>query len=150
MGRAANRKRVHANPQNEGLIYVTFQFDGIKYENKHQLTASELRHMKQLCKDFGEEASGQAVWLAAIRGTGMVAENILAKAGRDYIKRHHVTAKSSISTETLHQETSRIQSSSTGQLLLGTSQEATNTESIGEISRDSESSSLKMDAPVPE
>lgn len=76
-------------PTNEGTIFVSFVFDGITYTNRHQLTASEMRHMKDLCRSHGDTAADQMIWKVAIRGTGMVAENIMAKAALAYIKKHY-------------------------------------------------------------
>lgn len=91
MGRAsrAKKQRTHGQHPEEGLIAVSFVFDGKKYENFHQMTASEMKHMKDLCRDHGDLAADQMIWRTAIRGTGMVAENIMARAALDYIKKNY-------------------------------------------------------------
>jgi hypothetical protein len=98
MGKASNRKKLGpllANSQkmtiatNEGTIMVSFVFDGVQYSKKHQLTASEIHHMKQLCREHGDLAADQMIWKVAVRGMGLVAENIMAKAALDYIKKYY-------------------------------------------------------------
>ena len=92
MGKASSRKNVaklQASNTNEGAVVVSFVFDGKLYTNRHQLTASEMKHMKDLCVEFGDSAADQMLWKVAIRGTGLVAENIMAKAALDYIKKHY-------------------------------------------------------------
>lgn len=77
----------------DGRFCCSFTFDGKEYGYTHQLTAGEVRHMKQLAKEFGDEAASQVAWRVPIRGIGMVAENIVAKAALDYIKKHHVNPR---------------------------------------------------------
>lgn len=87
MGKASNRKK-GINP-NEGLVTVSFTFDGITHVNRHQLSAQEMKHMKELCVEYGDLAADQMVWKIAIRGMTMVAENIFAKAALMFIKKHY-------------------------------------------------------------
>lgn len=95
MGKSRLAKKQRAanfleNSEAEGLFKCSFTFGGERYEYQHQLTRAEVVHMQELCKTHGDEAASQVVWRAAIRGIGMVAENILAKAALDYIKKNHV------------------------------------------------------------
>lgn len=74
----------------EGKWVIKFVFDGKLYTKSHQLSSSEVKHMKELCVQFGDEAAQQVIWRAAIKGVGTVSENIMAQAGLDYVKQHHV------------------------------------------------------------
>lgn len=73
----------------EGKWETKFVFDGKVYRKTHKLSPSEVKHMKDLCEQFGDEAAGQIIWRAAIKGIGVVAENTLAEAGRDYMRAHY-------------------------------------------------------------
>lgn len=73
----------------EGKWVISFVFDGKVYKKSHQLSTSEIKHMKDLCREYGDEASQQIIWRAAIKGVGTVSENVMAQAGLDYVKAHY-------------------------------------------------------------
>lgn len=73
----------------EGVISVQFNFDGKRYIKTHQLTIWEVKHMKELMAEHGEEARGQAIFNAAIGFCKIFAENVIATAALEYIKLHH-------------------------------------------------------------
>ena len=75
--------------EDEGKWKITFVFDGKLYTRTHRLSAGEIKHMKDLCVQFGDEASGQIVWRAAIKGVGVVSENVMADAGKDFVAKHY-------------------------------------------------------------
>jgi len=75
--------------EDEGKWVITFVFDGKKYKKQHRLSQSEIKHMKELCVQFGDEAAGQIIWRAAIKGVGVVSENMLAHAGQEYVALHY-------------------------------------------------------------
>lgn len=73
----------------EGKWEIKFMFDGKLYKKTHRLSPSEIKHMKYLCAQFGDEAAGQIIWRAAIKGVGLVSEQIMAEAGNEYVQRHY-------------------------------------------------------------
>jgi hypothetical protein len=81
--------RVPTQAAEEGKWSIKFVFDGKLYTKTHQLSSSEVKHMKNLCVQFGDEAAQQVIWRAAIKGVGTVSENIMAQAGLDYVKAHY-------------------------------------------------------------
>jgi hypothetical protein len=91
VGKASRKKviRIQTQHPDEGKIKVSFTFDGVTYVNTHQMTGQELKHMKDLCVEFGDDAADQMIWKVAIRGMGLVGENIMAKAGLAYVKKHY-------------------------------------------------------------
>lgn len=93
MGRASSRKHFR-NQQlekllpNEGTLEVSFVFGGKKFTRKHQATASEIKHMKDLCRNHGDEAANQMIWKVNVRGASLFAENVVAEAAMDYVKKN--------------------------------------------------------------
>lgn len=86
--RLAN-KSLNADAKDEGKWKVTFVFDGKTYTKTHQLSEFEVKHMKDLCVTHGDLAADQLIWRAAVKGVGMVSENVMAQAGLDYVASHH-------------------------------------------------------------
>ncbi len=82
-------KQKLAHNKNEGLLRVSFVFDGRTYAFDHLFNANEIAHMKELCKDHGEVAGTQLIWRGAVRHAGTIAENAMAAAGFEYVQRHH-------------------------------------------------------------
>lgn len=82
----ANRHRL---PTDEGKWRISFVFDGQNYSRSHQLTESEIKHMKDLCAEFGDAAADQIIWRAAIKGVAMVSEALMSQAGLDYVKKEY-------------------------------------------------------------
>lgn len=80
------RKFLQEIVSTEGKFQVSFIFDGKLYTTSHQLTSFEVRHMKDLCIQHGDVAADQIIWKTAVKGIGMVAENLLAKAALEFIK----------------------------------------------------------------
>lgn len=95
MGKASRKKlekeqQRDAIQMQEGLIRVSFVFDGKEYVKLHQLTGHELRSMKGNIQDFGDGAAGSALWLSCVWGAGKLGENILAAAARGYMKDNRI------------------------------------------------------------
>lgn len=88
LSQLANKKA--GLPGDEGKWKVKFTFDGKCYEKTHQLSAFEIQHMKELAAKFGDLAADQLIWKVAVKGIGVVSENVIAQAGLDYVKSHHV------------------------------------------------------------
>lgn len=90
--RHARRMKELANGNSlseEGKWEIKFVFDGKLYKKTHRLSPSEVKHMKDLCEQFGDEAAGQIIWRAAIKGVGVVSENVMVEAALNYIKRNY-------------------------------------------------------------
>jgi len=83
----------------EGKWKITFVFDGVEYKKTHQLSQQEVKHMKDLCTEFGDVAADQIIWRAAIKGVGMVSEALIAQAGKDFVQKHHAGATGPASGE---------------------------------------------------
>lgn len=100
MGKASSKKQTRrdkiAHSQIEGTLEVSFLFDGKTYYRQHQLTAREIAHMKELCRDHGEAAADQVVWKMAVRYSGFFAENVVALAGKEYCDANFKGPQSSI------------------------------------------------------
>jgi hypothetical protein len=89
MGKASRiKKERNFAGLTEGEFTVSFVFDNKLHHKRHQLTAFEIKHMKDLCTEHGDFAADQMIWRTAVKGIGVVAENIMAKAAQDYIKGH--------------------------------------------------------------
>lgn len=73
----------------EGKWEIKFVFDGYLYTKTHQFSTQELKHMKDLCREFGDIASQQVIWRAAFKGVSLVSEELIARAGLDYVKQHY-------------------------------------------------------------
>lgn len=72
----------------EGQLEISFTFAGQLYVQKHLFNSTELRVMKKMIEDHGEASAQQILWRAAIVNSGILAENVLAHAARDYCKKH--------------------------------------------------------------
>jgi hypothetical protein len=84
----------------EGKWEVKFIFGGKLYTKSHQLSSSEVKHMKDLCVEFGDQAASQIIWRAAIKGVSMVSEALIATAGKDYVDKHYTGPKGPAAGET--------------------------------------------------
>lgn len=73
----------------EGLIHVSFNFDGKQYKRSHQLSQFELATLKEMLATHGEQTANTVISKAAIQNTAILAENVLAVAFLEYINRHH-------------------------------------------------------------
>lgn len=114
MGRAS-RKKVHLNKakleqslavQSEGTIRVSFVFAGKMYAHSHQLSGSELKNMKQMLEDHGDDAAQQMVWRMCFKNAAIMAENVTAQAARDYIAthfKHHSLGSTEVKPQTYEQ-----------------------------------------------
>jgi hypothetical protein len=71
---------------NEGKWKMTFVLGGVTYTKTHQFNPQEIKHMKDLCIEFGEEAAGQVIWLQAIAGVKLGANSLIAEAARSFIE----------------------------------------------------------------
>ena len=93
MGKISDRikakNQLRAARKDEGLLRVSFVFDGRTYSFEHFFKPGEVDRMKELCRDHGEVAGQQLVWRGAINYASTIAENALAAAGFDYVQRHH-------------------------------------------------------------
>lgn len=100
--------------EDEGVFKVEFTFDGKKYARKHSLSPSEMKLMKDLCRDHGDQAADQIVWRAAVKGCSMLAEGVISQAGYEYQRDHFVprmgTANPEGSTEVSAEEKSAVAS----------------------------------------
>jgi len=74
----------------EGLLYVSFVFDGQIYRKQHQFAESEVALMKQHVVDHGDQAADTALFRSAIWYAGRAAENLIAKAALEYMKLHKI------------------------------------------------------------
>lgn len=77
-------------PPAEGLLYVSFVFDGQVYRKQHQFDAAEIELMKQHVLDHGDQAADTALFRSAIWYAGRAAENLIAKAALEYMKLHKI------------------------------------------------------------
>jgi len=72
----------------EGLIYVSFGFDGKRHTKAHQLSDFEVRYLKEMLTEHGEQTAKSAISKAAIQNSAILCENVLAAAFLAYIKDH--------------------------------------------------------------
>lgn len=94
MGKAAKRKQERRQESQmvaiqEGLIRVSFSFAGKFYVEEHQLTASEVKQMKEMCANEGEAAANSILWQSSVWGAGRLAQKCVAKAGHEYAREHY-------------------------------------------------------------
>ena len=93
MGRSSSKKRnVRSESErllpNEGTLTVSFIFGGKQFLRQHQCSASEIKHMKDLCREHGDEAADQLIWKLNVRGSGKFAESVVAEAALDYVRKN--------------------------------------------------------------
>lgn len=74
----------------EGKWTIRFVLGGKEYKRSHQLSQSEVKHMKDLCVEFGDVAAAQVVWKMAVKGVGMVSERLILEAAYDFVKNNYV------------------------------------------------------------
>jgi len=89
----AGKKRPRRNPdgtlnKKEGLVFVSFVFDGGRYTQSHQMNQYELKQIKQMLADQGEATANSMLSRTTIKNVSILAENILAMAFIDYIRKH--------------------------------------------------------------
>lgn len=94
MGRASSRKALlRASKEtlrpDEGKLFVSFVFGGKIFTRTHQSTASELKHMRDLCKEYGDEAADQLIWKVHVKGARDFAAAVVAEAALEYIRKNH-------------------------------------------------------------
>lgn len=73
----------------EGLIFVSFNFDGRRHTSSHTLSVYEVKQLKEHLTAVGEAACASVVSKTAIQNTAILAENVLAKAFLAFIKKYH-------------------------------------------------------------
>ena len=89
MTRASKPTKIPKLLPKEGLIHVSFNFDGKRFAKSHQLSEYELKLLKTMLAEYGQETHKSVTSKAAIKNTAILAENVLAVAFLEFIKTHH-------------------------------------------------------------
>lgn len=86
MGKRAVRRKDGSPQYTEGLLYFSFVFNGKRYVKQHTLSEFETSHMKDMLRQHGHQAIDQLVFNMAIKGAGILGENMVAHAALDFLK----------------------------------------------------------------
>lgn len=85
---AGKKRKLQKLTPMEGVITVSFVLGGRKQVVTHKLSDFEIRHMKRLCEEHGEDAAAQIVWRGALKMGQAVAQNCIAQAGLAYVQQN--------------------------------------------------------------
>ena len=78
-------KPIH-EPVKNGLIEVTFRFNGVVYRRTHQLAGNEMKAMKMILESEGEKAQEAIIWKATFWGINKLGQGVIKDAVRGFLK----------------------------------------------------------------
>lgn len=82
----ANKNNNKSLQEPEGKWKMSFTLGGRTYTKSHVFNPGEIKHMKDLCIEFGDEAANQIIWRAAIKGIEIASQRLILEAAIDFIK----------------------------------------------------------------